>query len=332
MNLDLGSEEREILLVVRRMADRLGTGSAPADWWRVLGESGFLALDVTDGESALQAACAAEALGEGIAPIRFAGYLTCRAVLAEAAGDVPAAALADWDAGRLEVFGIGHRSGPGQAVLEPFGEDTAHALVWDGDGWLLLAAADFAVRDRSVWDERTALAVIEWAEGAGHRLAPGGRDWNQLNIALHTAELVGVVRRTVERTIEYLRQREQFGRPIGSFQALQHRTADIVADLRACEATVEYATWFWGGTADEATRTAWVRAAAALVGEAATRAMRECLQFHGGIAMTEEFWFHHWMRRATHLITYQGGPAAHLAAVGAAVRAGVSLEVPLARS
>jgi len=334
MDLDLGLEERELLHVIRQVSGRMGTGRTPAEWWQVLGTGGFLDLDVDDGDTALQAVCIAEALGEGIAPISFASYLACRMLLRDvaAAGDgdpLAAAAVTAWQDGGPGGFAVGYATGQAQGLAESLGPAPRFAAVHTADGWLLLDAGSFRLGDPSAWDAEPALAAIDWDEGAGYQAGHGKRDWNQLSVVLHAAELVGVVRESVRRTIEYLRTREQFGRPIGSFQALQHRTADMVADLRACEATVEYVGWFWGNAPDGQAAAAWVSAAAALVDEASVTAMRECFQFHGGIAMTAELWFQHWFRRATRLAAYQGGAPAHLAAVGSAVKAGVTLEVPL---
>ncbi|HET6187967.1 MAG TPA: acyl-CoA dehydrogenase [Trebonia sp.] len=338
MDLDLGTEERELLQVIRQIADRMGAGQltreSTAQWWQVLGDGGFLDLDVDDGDTALQAVCIAEALGESVAPVGFGSYLTCRMLMRDiaAAGDasqLAAAAVTAWQQGDPGSFAVGYATGPGQGLAESLGPAPRFAAVHTGAGWLLLDAAGFRLGPPSSWEEAPALSAVSWDETAAYLAEPGKRDWNQLNLVLHAAELVGVVRESVRRTIEYLRAREQFGRPIGSFQALQHRTADMVADLRACEATIEYVGWYWGGAPDASTTAAWVAAAAALVDEASIAAMRECFQFHGGIAMTAELWFHHWFRRASRLAAYQGGPNAQLAVVGAAVKAGVTLEVPL---
>lgn len=335
MDLDLGPEERELLQVIRQVSARLGSGRAPAEWWQSLGHGGFLDLDADSGDAALQAACIAEALGEGIAPVSFASYLACRMLLRDvaAAGDgdpLATGAVAAWQDGP-GAFAVGYQTGPGQGIAECLGPAPRFAAVHGDAGWVLLDDTQFQLGEPSSWEREPALAQLGFPAGAGYHAAPGKRDWNQLNVVLHAAELVGVMRESIRRTIEYLRAREQFGRPIGSFQALQHRTADMMADLRACEAMVEYAAWSWGDAPDGQTAAAWVRAAAALVDEASVAALRECFQFHGGIAMTAELWLHHWFRRATRLAAYQGGAAAHLPAVGAAVKAGVTLEVPLAR-
>lgn len=341
MELDLGTEEREILKVVRATADRVGWSAPPAECWDALDDLGFLDVMVTDGASGLHAACIAEALGEALAPVSFGALMTCKAVLGapgEGSENVIAldnAAVKAWRRGEIASFGVGHELAPGEGIAEMLGAELHFVLINRSKNWLLLDATQFQCLGPDPWAGSPGLVKVRWneAEVDGSTIPIGDRDWNQLNVLLHTAELVGVMRETLRRTIDYLRQREQFGRPIGSFQALQHRTVDIVVDLRACEAMAEYAMWTWvDADAGSPEADAWVQASAGLVAEASVKLMRECFQFHGGIAMTAELWLHHWLRRATRLAGYQGGPSTHFVTLGAALKRGVRLEVPLTES
>src|SRR5665213_3814790 len=240
MELDLGTEEREILKVVRATADRVGWSAPPAVCWAALDELGFLDVAVTDGSSGLHAACVAEALGEALAPVSFGALVTCKAVLGEASPSsdlalpLDNAAVQAWRRGEIHTFGVGHELAPGEAIAEMLGEELRFVLIHRSKNWLLLEGAQFKVLGPDPWAGSPGLVKVQWneAEVGSSTIPIGDRDWNQLNVLLHTAELVGVMRETLRRTIDYLRQREQFGRPIGSFQALQHRTVDIVGDLR----------------------------------------------------------------------------------------------------
>jgi hypothetical protein len=340
MELDLGTEEREILNVVRRTAERIGMSAPPAKCWEALDELGFLDVAVTNGAAGLHAACIAEALGEALAPISFAAYMTCQSVLGTSDNESSAAVSASaadqaWRAREIGAFGVGHQLTPGVAVVELLGEELQFALIHRPEGWLILEASQCDVQGPDPWAGAPGLAQVSWdvVKVVGVTVPLGDRDWNQLNVLLHTAELVGVMRESLRRTIEYLHQREQFGHPIGSFQAIQHRTVDIVGDLRACEALEEYAIWTWADSKPGSPEAqAWVHAAAGLVAEASVKLLRECFQFHGGIAMTAELWVHHWLRRASRLAIYQGGPSMHFAALGESLKRGVPLEVPLART
>jgi alkylation response protein AidB-like acyl-CoA dehydrogenase len=109
-------------------------------------------------------------------------------------------------------------------------------------------------------------------------------------------EQVGVARWCFEATLGYVRQRVQFGRPIGSFQAIKHRVADLWVEIGQAEAAARYAADVLGrddGDADIATAVAQAYCSAVAV-----HAAEECVQLHGGIGMTWEFPAHLYLKRA----------------------------------
>ncbi|WP_299360387.1 acyl-CoA dehydrogenase [uncultured Paracoccus sp.] len=99
------------------------------------------------------------------------------------------------------------------------------------------------------------------------------------------ADALGVMERAVELTTEYLKTRKQFGRPIGSFQALQHRMADLVTEVEQARSAV----WNLAGALDTPDRDRHVAATKSLVGRVACYVAEETIQLHGGIGMTEEY-------------------------------------------
>ncbi|MFF4750545.1 acyl-CoA dehydrogenase family protein [Streptomyces sp. NPDC002514] len=106
------------------------------------------------------------------------------------------------------------------------------------------------------------------------------------------AEAVGAADRVLERTVEYVGQREQFGRAIGSFQAVKHRLADVYVQIQAARSAAYYAAW---ATA-HGERTGGLALAQAL--EALRTAAGEAIQFHGGIGFTWEHEAHLYFKRA----------------------------------
>jgi alkylation response protein AidB-like acyl-CoA dehydrogenase len=110
-------------------------------------------------------------------------------------------------------------------------------------------------------------------------------------------EAVGVARHCLATTVEYLKTREQFGRPIGSFQALAHRAADLAVDLEAAASTAYYAAWVAADSPDELPVVAPL--AKAVCAEAAYRIAAESIQLHGGIGFTWEHEAHLYFKRAT---------------------------------
>jgi alkylation response protein AidB-like acyl-CoA dehydrogenase len=110
------------------------------------------------------------------------------------------------------------------------------------------------------------------------------------------AELAGTTRTMFEDTVAYAKSREQFGRPIGSFQALQHRLADMMLAYERAWSAVAYAAMTLDATDPDRHRA--VHVAKAAVGDAAVHVAREAMQMHGGIGFTWEHDLHLYLRRA----------------------------------
>jgi len=104
-----------------------------------------------------------------------------------------------------------------------------------------------------------------------------------------SAEMLGSLEECFERTVQYLKDRKQFGVPIGSFQALKHRAADMFCEVELSKSVVLEALTALddGRSAEEIAKLASL--AKAKVGETFTRVSREGIQMHGGIGMTDEF-------------------------------------------
>jgi alkylation response protein AidB-like acyl-CoA dehydrogenase len=111
-----------------------------------------------------------------------------------------------------------------------------------------------------------------------------------------SAELTGVGEEAFGRTISYLKDRKQFGQPIGSFQALQHRAAHLFTELEITQAAVLKALQMLDSDFDRAAM--YVAVAKARAGATATLAVQEGVQMHGGIGMTDEFDIGLFMKRA----------------------------------
>jgi alkylation response protein AidB-like acyl-CoA dehydrogenase len=121
------------------------------------------------------------------------------------------------------------------------------------------------------------------------------RDWlARASIALG-AEMVGAARGVLAMTVEYARQRVQFDRPIGSFQAIQHKLADMALAWERAWSAVYYAAMCVDAADPDRHRAAHVAKAAA--GEAARRAAKDGIQIHGGIGYTWEHDLHLFIRR-----------------------------------
>jgi alkylation response protein AidB-like acyl-CoA dehydrogenase len=123
------------------------------------------------------------------------------------------------------------------------------------------------------------------------------------------AELVGLGSAAMDMTVDYLKQRRQFGRLIGEFQALQFRAAHLYSELEIARAAALKAQQLLDEAADEAD--AMVSVAKAKAGRAATLAVQEGVQMHGGIGMTDEYDIGLYMKRDRVLNELFGDPAWH---------------------
>ena len=129
-------------------------------------------------------------------------------------------------------------------------------------------------------------------------------------VAAQCAEAVGVLSQLHDQTLDYVKQRKQFGRPIGQFQVLQHRLADTFAAVELATSLTYMATLHLDAPAAERAR----MASAAKVGVA--RALRfvsqAAVQTHGGIGMTDELALSHYFKRASVIEQQLGGVEPHL--------------------
>jgi alkylation response protein AidB-like acyl-CoA dehydrogenase len=132
--------------------------------------------------------------------------------------------------------------------------------------------------------------------------------------ALQCAESVGAAGRLLELTVAYARSRHQFGRPIGSFQAIKHRLADMRIALQASRAAVRYAVWTAANRRADASRAGHV--AKLWTGEAASWIASEALQVHGGVGFTWEHDLHLYLRRIKANELLLGTPDWHAAQLG----------------
>ncbi|AHD22351.1 MULTISPECIES: acyl-CoA dehydrogenase family protein [Rhodococcus] len=121
-----------------------------------------------------------------------------------------------------------------------------------------------------------------------------------------SSEAVGLMRKVLADTVEYAKQRQQFGQPIGSFQALQHRMVDMYMEVEQAVSAVYLAVLHLDS--DDATRARAVSAAKATISRAARFVGQNAVQLHGGMGMTEELAVGHYFKRLT-AIEYEFGTA-----------------------
>ena len=225
------------------------------------------------------------------------------------------------------------------------------AAVWGGaladvfvlpvgeTAWCVVERADVAVRALPSFDATSRLAEVRLDDV---RVAqdrwldrPGVATTGPVRLAevLAGAMAVGVADWCVTTAAEYAQVREQFGRPIGQFQAVKHRCANMLVALEAARAAV----WDAARVFDDEEEPGWAvaqGAAASLATETGLRCAKDCIQVLGGIGYTWEHDAHIYLKRATALHSLLPRPSAGRARIAGAVAAGhqrtMSIELPAA--
>lgn len=316
------NEEQALLrdMVVRFLADHVGAEQAareslPMEQWRALGELGVLALTTPEaagglGGGPMEAALIGEALGAAAALTPMADVAILSARLLAAAADHPQAenllakimsgealvayAKAGDDQGRLTIRST--ESGwviSGDLVQVRYG-DQAVAYVIDageiGPGLLLAEAgvAGLTVRPYRLADgERAARLIFDDVklDRSAHLVVSTKAHKFALALAQLSliAEMIGLMQTLYDATIEFVRDRRQFGVPIGSFQVVQHRAARLFILLEQSRSMLARAV--------HASPEAFlhrVLEARAYVSDAALRLAQDATQLHGGMGVTDE--------------------------------------------
>jgi pimeloyl-CoA dehydrogenase small subunit len=135
-------------------------------------------------------------------------------------------------------------------------------------------------------------------------------------IAALCAEAVGAMQAMQDLTLEYLKTRKQFGRPIGSFQVLQHRSVDMLVALEQARSMAMFAA-VMAAEENPIERRKAISAAKVQIGRSARHVGQEAIQLHGGIGMTNEYAVGHYFKRVTMIDQLYGDADTHLSYLGA---------------
>jgi alkylation response protein AidB-like acyl-CoA dehydrogenase len=285
--------------------------------WRDLADQGWLgiALPEADGGIGLgwvEAAVLLEQVGRHTAPVPFLPSLLTVTVLA-ASEHSPAGWVADLASGE-RIGCVGWSKHPGAVVAQRSGDGwTVSGRVGPVEGAAvahiaIVAAAEgvFAVDLDMVGRPRAepamdATRVLSWLDfddaGAiylgGVDLATEILDRGAVGAS---AEMLGGSDRVLEMAVQYAKDRVQFDQPIGSFQAIKHRCADMMVDVEGMRSATWYAAWAIAAGDPDASAAA--STAKVWTSDAAKRVMASGLQVHGGIGFTWEHDLHLYMKRS----------------------------------
>jgi alkylation response protein AidB-like acyl-CoA dehydrogenase len=317
---------------VRRFAEDPTDGAQ--DVWRGLSEFGLAGLAVPEaagglGLGLLDAALASEALGQAVAPVPFMGVVLAPLALmlggseaqrAEwlpklASGEVlAAAAISEPIAGARDGAGVVAADGrlTGKALFVPGGLAAGLLLVADTAGDVHLVRGDAAGLTRSFMpsiDPTRRLAELGFDAVVAEPLAGGPELLARLRDAawvILAADTLGAAQAMLDKAVAYAKERRQFGRVIGSFQAVKHLCAEMAAELEPARALVWYAAYAFDHAPDEATLMA--AHAKAHLSEIGRFIARTATEVHGGVGMTDLLGLHYWFKRIGVNRQLLGGP------------------------
>jgi len=302
MDLTLSETQTQILDAVGRILERNGGWRRAKDvtdqtahddrLYDELQEGGFTELALADGTGPLDAALVVERIAEDAAVVANAASLLVYPMVTRRPAPGPVA-IADAGGGPF-------RLGAAAKML----------LIQDGERALRLEPelSDLAQvdNDRTGWPLTTlAPSALARAEDLGPGAGAALRNWRRVGLAL---EMAGAMRGALDTTVQYVKDRVQFGRPIGSFQAIQHRLAQLTVQAEGAYWLALEAAW---RNADP------IHAAAAATHAAANApaVLRETQQMHGAIGFTRDYPLHLWTLKLPALQREMGGARAHARAV-----------------
>jgi alkylation response protein AidB-like acyl-CoA dehydrogenase len=210
-------------------------------------------------------------------------------------------------------------SGAKNFVLDGATADHVLTVAQAPDGIGLFAvdggAAGLTRATLPTMDQTRRQARLEYREVAAQRLETPGDGWQFVSDLLDraaaalAAEQVGVAGRALDMAVEYAKVRHQFGRPIGSFQAVKHMLADVLLELESARAAAYYALLATTGGAPDLPAVASL--AKAYCSDACLNAATQNIQVHGGIGFTWEHPAHLYLKRAKTAALMLGDPAYH---------------------
>ncbi|WP_353227255.1 acyl-CoA dehydrogenase family protein [Novosphingobium sp.] len=312
-----------------------GEGIDRALWSAFASELGLagIALPETHGGTGLgmvELAQVAEAAGAHVAALPLLGHVMVGQAIAQGGSDaqqaewLPALCAGDlicaatWKA---EVVVAGGRLS-GSFAFVPHGALADLLLVTSGDNaWIVdLKGEGVAVTPHVTMDQTRPFATIVLTAAAAEALEHGDRAISAAQTAgwiCLAAEALGGAQQTLDHTVAYSRERVQFGRAIGSFQAYKHRLADMMIEIEQARSAVYWAACAVDEASDEAALA--LHAAKSFAADTYFMCAGNMIQLHGGIGFTWDHDAHLFFKRARSIQTMLGDGAYHREAIAAMV-------------
>jgi alkylation response protein AidB-like acyl-CoA dehydrogenase len=325
MEFALSEEQRELAVTVRslltRRADSAAVRAAMASeagydealWQTLCEQIGVTALAIPEeydgaGFSVMESMVVLEEVGRSLAPSPLlASLVTAEALLAGGTDEAKADLLPRLASGELGAFVV-----PGEPSL--FADQATVLVMAASDSLLALDPASSDPKWLPSMDQTMRFGSLDGSQGTPIGDAAAARTRAELVGAVGVAALsTGLAARALEMTVAYSKERVQFGRPIGSFQALKHRMADLLVLVEMSRSASWAASYALSAEAANAVELAHV--AKSYCSDALARIAAETVQLHGGIAITWEHDAQLVFKRAHALAQLCGAPRAHRAMI-----------------
>jgi alkylation response protein AidB-like acyl-CoA dehydrogenase len=305
------------LEAVRAVVEDPDGDGHPGPLWQAMGEQGWLAVLIHEehdglGLGLVDTQVIARELGAGVVPGPWRGTVLAAEALRLAGS---ASQRKQWlprlaagaAVGALALRGSTEAGWPSVE----YARSADVLIVADGSGLRLLRPDEVTLRRQASFDGTVRLASVALAGGVGEPL-PGGSaevldELAARSAVLVAADLVGIAREALTRTVDYDRERKQFGVPVGSFQAIKHGLADLHVGVSMAEHAVLYAAHALDtGSASDHDVALSVAVAKAKASDSAVLVTGAMIQYHGGIGYTWEHEAHFFYKRAKRLAGVAG--------------------------
>jgi alkylation response protein AidB-like acyl-CoA dehydrogenase len=304
--------ERSTFARVREHAEARTTDAA---LWRELCELGWPGIAISEehggqGLGTIELAILCEELGRSLAPVPFLGSAMAACVIEQAGSD---AQRERWLPGLAsgETIGALASAVEGTSELVVSAPEASVIVLIEEDGSGRLLTPDQAeVSAVPAIDPTRSAARVSAPEDAGEALEHGCPGLGRALVAV-SAELLGVSERALEMTLDYVKDRKQFGVPVGAYQAVSHRCAQMLLDTEKARSTTAFAAWSADSNPDGLAEAAAMAKAAA--SDAGREVTTSAIQAHGGIGFTWEADVHWLYKRAQIDSALLGGASRHRA-------------------
>jgi alkylation response protein AidB-like acyl-CoA dehydrogenase len=236
-----------------------------------------------------------EELGYALAPLPFLSNAAAGLVLDAAGSDEQKERWLPGIASGDARGTVGILKDDGEAKLVPDADSAAVILLLGHDGARIVERGEAEVEPVETMDSTRRYARVQGG-AAGEPLEGDRIPGISRAAVVVAAELTGICQRAMEMAVEYARDRKQFGRPIGSYQAVSHRCAQMLLETEGARSASYYAAWC--GDAEPETLPLAACMAKAYASDAGWGVCTAALQVHGGIGFTWEHDLHFFLKRA----------------------------------